>query len=235
MAHHNGTSWINEGNSGTTIVGGSVLNGGTVTSNTLVGSFSPFTIGTTNSAANPLPVIFGDTKAFEKGTGVQIEWTNLTEKDVVSYSVERSINGRDFISISQLGARSNVSDAQSYLSFDGAPSSTNFYRIKVVEADGHIVYSKLMKVDIGKSSKGLVLYPNPVVGNDLSIGFTAARGQYNLSVVNAAGQQIYSQKINHAGGTVSQAITLPSTVKAGVYNMMISGDNYKETKMFFIQ
>jgi len=225
VAHWNGSTWENKGKTTSTA---------TSVTASVASTFSPFTIGS-SSGFNPLPVLFNNVKAYEKGAGVQIEWTNLTEKDVVSYSVERSVNGRDFISISQLSARSNVSDAQSYLSFDGAPSSTNFYRIKVVEADGHIVYSKLMKVDIGKSPKGLILYPNPVVGNDISIGFTAATGQYNLSVVNAAGQQVYSQKISHAGGTVSQAITLPSTIKGGVYNMMISGDNYKETKMFVIQ
>jgi hypothetical protein len=183
-----------------------------------------------------LPVKLSDVRAFGKGTGVQVEWTNLTEKDVLNYIVERSANGRDFATLSQLGSRSNQSDKQSYLSIDAAPlPGTNYYRIKVVEIDGKITYSKLLRVDIGGTIKGIVLYPNPVAGDAVYINFTAAKGQYMLQVFNTAGQQVYSKGVVHPGGSVSQSVELPSSLKTGVYNMVVSGDSYRENKMFIKQ
>ena len=46
---------------------------------------------------------------------------------------------------------------------------------------------------------------------------------------------VYRQQLNHAGGTVAQSVSLPASLKAGVYNVLITGDNYKETKMFVVQ
>jgi hypothetical protein len=208
---------------------------GTIT-RTAVTTFSPFALGSAIDDGNALPVNFSDVKAFEKGTGVQIEWTNLTEKDLVNYVVERSANGRDFTAIAQVAPRSNQADKESYTSFDPSPmAGANFYRIKVLEIDGKVIYSKLLKVDIGRITKGISLYPNPVAGKEVTVGFSAIKGQYTLRIINAAGQELFTQRLSHPGGNISQAVILPSSVRSGIYNMLITGDNYKETKMFVVQ
>lgn len=230
LAHFNGTSWDSHGGtpSGNNTSGSIIRTGVTV--------FSPFALGSTDFTQNPLPVNFSDVKAFEKGTGVQIEWTNLTEKDLVNYIVERSANGRDFTAIAQVAPRSNQADKESYTSFDPSPmAGANFYRIKVLEIDGKVIYSKLLKVDIGRITKGISLYPNPVAGKEVTVGFSAIKGQYTLRVINAAGQEVFTQRLSHPGGNISQAVILPSSVRSGIYNMLITGDNYKESKMFVVQ
>jgi hypothetical protein len=228
VTHWNGSSWDNLGAAG----------GATLTNMTAGGNstFSPFTIGTTNSQLNPLPVSFTDVKAFEKGAGVQVEWTNATESDMSAYVIERSANGIDFTSIGQTAPRSNQFDRVSYTYVDAAPlAGTNFYRVRAIELSGKNVFTKSLRVDIGRSPKGISLYPNPVRGSEITIGFSALKGQYNLNVLNTAGQVVYRQQLNHAGGTVAQSVALPASLKAGVYNLLISGDNFKETKMFVIQ
>ncbi len=236
LANLSGSVWDHVGNgtkqpaSGTYGVGGEGSVG-----NTGVSQFGTFVLGNIAPGENPLPVTFSDVKAYEKGTGVQVEWSNLTEKDVVNYVVERSSNGRDFTPISQHASRSNQNDKQSYTSFDASPvAGSNFYRIRVTEIDGKLVYSKLLRVDLGVAAKGFTLYPNPVVGNELSINFAAIKGQYTLRIINAAGQQVLTQKLSHPGGNFSQSISLPS-VKAGFYTLQVLGDNYKESKIFVIQ
>ncbi len=228
VAHWNGATWENLGAApGAT---------GTNMTASTASSFSPFTIGTSDAGLNGLPVSFTDVKAFERGNGVQIDFTNSTESDMSVYVVERSANGVDFTAIGQLAPRSNQFDRVSYTYIDAAPlAGTNFYRVKAVELTGKNVFSKSLRVDIGRSPKGISLYPNPVRGSEITIGFSALKGQYNLHVVNTAGQVVYRQTLNHAGGTVAQTVSLPAALKAGVYNVLISGDNYKETKTFVIQ
>lgn len=233
LVHFNGTVWDALAGTAGSPVGDNTT--GTIT-RTAVTTFSPFALGSAIDDDNALPVNFSDVKAFEKGTGVQIEWTNLTEKDLVNYIVERSANGRDFTAIAQVAPRSNQADKESYTSFDPSPmAGANFYRIKVLEIDGKVIYSKLLKVDIGRITKGISLYPNPVAGKEVTIGFSAIKGQYTLRIINAAGQELFTQRLSHPGGNVSQAVILPSSVRSGIYNMLITGDNYKESKMFIVQ
>jgi hypothetical protein len=232
VARWNGTAWVNEGRQTTT--GGATS--GTITS-IVVNNFSPFALASSSATENPLPVVFGDVKAYEKNNGVQIEWSNLTEKDVAGYTVERSANGSDFSAIGQQLPTSNQNDRADYDAFDAAPlQGTNYYRIKAVETTGKIVYSKVLSVILGNITQSLRLYPNPVSGNQVTISLSnVRRGQYNLRVVNTAGQDIYKQAITNQGSTTTQTIVLPSSIKPGVYNMIITGSDYRENKMFIVQ
>src|SRR6185503_14650210 len=101
VARLNAGTWVDEGRLTTT---GS-LTAGTVSSALAVTSFgTSFALGS-SATDNPLPVMFNDVKAFEQNRGVRIEWPNLTERDLVSYIVERSVNGVDFSTIAQQSPR----------------------------------------------------------------------------------------------------------------------------------
>ncbi len=233
VAHLLSGTWVNEGRSAST--GGSST--GTVTSQNAVATFSPFALASVSALDNPLPVLFANVKAYEKNGGVQVDWSNLTEKDVASYDVERSGNGTDFASISQQLPTSNQNDKVDYSSFDANPAQgLNYYRIKAQETTGKIVYSKILSVSIGSSNQSLRMYPNPVKGNQITISMNnIKRGQYTLRVINTAGQDIFKQVINNQSSSLTQTLDLPATIKAGVYNLVINGDNYRETKTFIVQ
>jgi len=232
VARLNGGTWANEGRLSTT---GS-LTAGTVTSFLPVTSFgTSFAVGT-SATDNALPVMFNNVKAFEQNRGVRIEWTNLTEKDLISYTVERSVNSVNFSAIDEQSPRTNNNEKESYSADDASPSSgSNYYRIKVLEISGKVMYSKVMKVDIGRSAQGFTLYPNPVKGNQVSLSINNKAGQYTIKVLNTSGQEVYSNRITHQGGSLTQTVELPASVKPGFYNMIVSGDNYREAKMFVVQ
>ena len=225
-------TWVNEEQTNRLVT----PTAGTVTSNTIA-DFSPFALASTSATENPLPVVFGDVKAYEKNNGVQIEWSNLTEKDVAEYTIERSVNGRDFNAISSQLPTSNQDDRADYDAFDANPvQGTNYYRIKAEETTGKIVYSKILSVGIGNDAQGLRLYPNPVKDNQVTISLSnMKRGSYNLRVVNTAGQDVFKKIILNQSSSLTQTLDLPSTIKPGVYNMVITTDGYRETKIFIVQ
>jgi hypothetical protein len=233
VAHFVGGTWINEGRSASTGDNTS----GTVTSQNSVTNFSPFTLASSTILDNPLPVVFANVKAYEKNNGVQIEWSNLTEKDVAGYAIERSSNGSEFSAISQQLPTSNQNDKADYSAFDANPAQgANYYRIKATETTGKVVYSKILSVNMGSGNQGLRLYPNPVKGNQVTISLTnVKRGQYTLRVVNTAGQDIFRQSLNNQSTSLTQTLDLPSTIKAGVYNLVITGSDFRETKTFIVQ
>jgi hypothetical protein len=233
VARYNVSSWANEGQSS---FSGTASGGGTVTSLNNLPSFGSFALGTTNASQNPLPVMFADVKAFQKNSGVEVSWSNLTERDLISYTVERSANGQSFTAFDQRAPKSNANDKESYSSYDATPLvGVNYYRIKALEISGKIVYSKVMKVDLSGKQTGISIYPNPVSGTQLSLSLNVKQGQYTVKVMNGAGQQVYSQRLIHQGGSMTQTVELPSSVKSGIYNMMVTGDNYRESKLFIVQ
>ena len=236
VAHLVGTTWMDEGNQ-TGNIGGNSNAAGTITSSDVITEFSPFALASSSAIDNPLPVVFANVKAYEKNKGVQVEWSNLTEKDVASYTIERSVNGRDFSAIGQQLPASNQNDKADYDAFDATPiAGINYYRIKAEETTGKIVYSKILSVDMDNVTSGLRLYPNPVSGNQVTISLTnVKRGQYSLRVINNAGQNVFKQMITNHGSSLTQTLDLPLSVKPGVYNMVVTGNDYRYNKMFIVQ
>lgn len=236
VARHDGTAWQNAGPVSGGANFGSTLGAGTITSSNVT-SFSPFALATSNASENPLPVLFADVKAYAKNTGVQVEWSNLTEREIVNYEVERSANGIDFTAIDLQLPKSNRDDKASYTYFDAAPvTGSNYYRIRVQEQGGKVIYSKILRVEIGSTKQSFSLYPNPVVGKQLTVSLSGVKqGKYNLEVINAAGQRVFTSTLSNVSTGVTQMIELPATVKPGIYMTIISGDNYRETKQFIVQ
>lgn len=235
VARHDGNRWVNEG--GNLISGASLASGEVRTSNR-VSSYTAFALASSSITDNPLPVLFADVRAYLKNNGVQIEWSNLTERDVIDYQVERSVNGVDFSSINLQLPKSNRDDKASYDYFDASSqSSTNFYRIRVLETNGKPVYSKILRVEISSNKNvGFSLYPNPVTGKQFTVSLSGLdHGRYTLQVFTTAGQRVYNTTINNVGSGVTQMVELPSSIQTGVYTTVISGDNYRESRQVVVK
>lgn len=172
----------------------------------------------------PLPIHFINVKATKKSSGIEVSFSNLTESDVVNYTIERSANGQQYNTVTQLIPAKNNGGRADYRFTDIQPSnSMNYYRIKAVETAGKIMYSPAVKMHIGTLSSGITIYPNPVKGRQLSCqANNLAAGTYKLMVRNAAGQVIAAQDLRHEGGTTGQTVPL-HTSKPGVYYLEIRG------------
>jgi len=229
---HYGTSWDSYGNDGG--------NTGTVSSGSVtwngVSTFSPFSLGSTSASENPLPVKLVNVKAYHTGGRNRIEWTNLTEIDVVAYEVERSLNGTQFTSMASLAARSNANDKESYYEYDVQPAAVTYYRIKVTSRDGEIVYSPIVKVVTNLTvQQDIVLYPNPVTGKQFTIQMNSAAGDYYVKIFSANGQIVKTETLKHPGGAYAKTIELPGQLQAGQYYMQVSGGEKILTSKFIVQ
>ncbi|MBN8674014.1 MAG: T9SS type A sorting domain-containing protein [Chitinophagales bacterium] len=219
------------------VVGGSTPTTGNITK-TGVARFTSFALATipTAGAGNPLPVVFANVKAYTKGTGVQLDWSNMTETDVLNYVVERSSNGVDFTTVASVIAKQNDGGKADYGFYDATPAAVNYYRIQSLEGNNSKKYSVIVKVDMKATKADVVLYPNPVTGNTLSLQATALdKGQYTVRVMSVNGQLLYTKSITHAGGAVTSSVELPSTVKPGMYTLQIAGGTTTINKSFIVR
>ena len=85
---------------------------------------------------------------------------------------------------------------------------------------------------IGDRREGISVYPNPIVGKEVNVILSnIAAGNYAIAMYNSAGQQVMLKNIEHAGGSVTTTVALPSNVPTGIYQLKLTGNgsNYVET------
>lgn len=170
-----------------------------------------------------LPVSFTAVKAAQKNSGINVEWHVATESNTKEYHVEKSVDGRSFSKATTIPAIKNNNSAVSYNWFDAQPNNgSNYYRIKVIAADGDIKYSEVVKLNTGKNSAAISIYPNPSSGNKFNLQLSnTSKGDYALRLYNGAGQTVYSKIITHDGGSATETIQLNSSLPKGVYQLNI--------------
>lgn len=164
----------------------------------------------------PLPVTLLNFTAEEAGKAHLVKWVTSSEINFNRFEVQRSHNGRDFVSIGTSLPMGSASNGASY-SFTVAQPFTgnNFYRLKMVDDDGTIAYSNIVLL---KNSAGLQVsvYPNPT-----------AELLYVKIPVYVNSQPIVANVLDASGKIVAQPILVPgsnnaiqvSKLPAGVYTL----------------
>lgn len=210
---------------------------GTATRNG-VSNFGYFALGNVAPNGSPLPVKFSNIRAYEKMNGIQIDWTSFSETDVDRYMIERSANGSSFSPIGEVIAL-NSSNEIAYGFFDASPlPGISYYRLRNLDIDGKSGYSNIVRVDLRKDIKEIILYPNPARSGGI-ISYSSAnlaRGNYSARIFNAAGQQLLVQQFSHNGGTINQTIQLPASARSGYYTLQLELEGTRLAgKTFMVQ
>jgi hypothetical protein len=206
------------------------------------GLFSPaagvngLSIGGTVSVRVSLPVKFDNVKVSPRGSTMKIEWSNLTESDMISYTIERSANGRNFTGIGEQLALMNNGERADYSFIDNNPvSGINYYRIRSTERSGADKYSIIVKLDTRDRSMQFSVSPNPVTTSQLNCQLTnLPPGKYIIRVFNTTGHEIHNESTNHPGGSASLQIQLPSNIKPGIYMLQLASPDLKLTARFHL-
>lgn len=219
MAQLGVAGWDNHGSSSTS----GTVSSGSITWNSL-SSFGEFALGSTSGATNPLPVKLVNVKAYVVNTVNEIEWTNLTTSGIISYTVQRSLNGQQFSDIGSVPARSQNGGREDYTLTDPQPTSIAYYRILVTETSGKTSYSPIVKVQRSHTVPGISVYPNPVQkGQSVQLQLSGEPGLYTLSLFETSGRLVKNEMIQHRGNTLTKSIELPANLPAGQYFMQLSG------------
>ena len=183
-------------------------------------------------ASGVLPVTIINLKAYQKNTGVQVEWNSQNEQNLNSYEVEKSTNGLTFSKAGTVVA----SGSSSYNWYDANPiNGNNYYRIKIVEKDGSFKYTQVVNVKMGGSKNVFTIVGNPIKNKTVVLQLeNVEKGSYSVILYNNLGQQIINNTIVHAGGSASETIALSNAAK-GSYQLSIVGSKLKETKIIIVE
>jgi hypothetical protein len=167
-----------------------------------------------------LPVSLNNFTANYQNSNVTLNWKLGTSTINTNCTLERSINGVSFSSLSQYN---NLTSTYNYVDNNIAENTTYFYRIKITEANGANTYSNILKVYTGKS-KGIFIGQNPVT-TTLSLG--GLQGKGNINIVDANGKIVIKQNI-----TAQNMIINTNKLTAGIYLVQEFNGEIISTKRF---
>lgn len=184
------------------------------------------------TSGSVLPVSITSLKAIQKATGIQLDWTSQTEFNIARYEIEKSVNGISFNKIGAITGKNAGTLLTPYTWLDANPvAGANYYRIKVLDKNGEVKLTNIVRIQINYASQQIVIYPNPVKGSRLTLELNGLeKGSYNVSLYSNIGQLIYSRLFQHQGGSIAQTIEFDRALKSGVYQLRIANEIKQFTK-----
>ena len=178
----------------------------------------------------PLNFLSFDVKRDDKD--VELKWSTSGEVNVSGFTIERSTDGRHFVSIGTVPA----TDAQGtniYRYIDTDPAAgTNFYRIKETDTDASYSYSVIRNLLIDGNSF-LRIYPNPSTDARVYVDLkTLPADRYNVSLFEVSGALIYSYRSQPEQRLIP--LDLGGRVRKGVYFINITAAGFTARQKIFI-
>jgi hypothetical protein len=179
-----------------------------------------------------LPVTFISFKVAQQNNAVGINWSIASEVNINNYVVEKSTDANTFTEIGNIN--STGSNSYSWLD-EKSTNSDAYYRIKAVENSGLNLYSNVLKINTYSTITDVAIAPNPITNSRFALQLKSiAKDNYSVIIYNSIGQIVYRTAVNHAGGTATESIQLPSSIKKGIYTLSLSSSGLKINKTLFI-
>lgn len=179
-----------------------------------------------------LPVKFLSFVARTEGNNNLLNWITINEVNNAGYGIEKSEDGKHFISIGFAKANANESAAatNSYQFVDPQPfHPVSFYRLKQTDKDGRYSYSEIVSVSRNNQSNWLkAVYPNPVESK-LYLEIESDRPQsVNLRFVNLLGVEQSVAGLSVAKG-VNMLSVETSNLPSGIYILQVTMNEEKKS------
>jgi hypothetical protein len=160
-----------------------------------------------------LPVKLTGFSGTNKNAVNTLQWQTATETSSRHFEIERSADGINFETIGTVAASGSSNSTKSYSFMDTkALQGVNYYRLKQVEINNNIEYSKVITVK-NSGALSITLYPNPISDQLFLNGLDGKNITYRIT--NALGQTVQQ------GNTgLSNRISITS-LKKGIYYIQV--------------
>lgn len=224
VAHYSSVLGLYENQGGIVSASGKT---GTITSTIPLTSFSPITFGS-GSGINPLPIkLLSFHASVNEDKTVLLKWDVATETDNDCFFVQRSSDGIEFQKLCNIKGRGNSITNTSYTFIDKSPlTGISYYRLKQVDFDGTVNWSKTIFVEEKEEKEKMVLYPNPLPSKERLFlsAYTKEEKYLQIDFLDETGNKVRSVLIHLKNGStclevIKDRILFPS----GKYTAIIKG------------
>jgi Secretion system C-terminal sorting domain len=202
-----------------------------------VTGFSGFYLHTTLTNA-PLPIIVNYLTGRRQGSNHLLNWkVTCTTSPRATMTLERSSDSRNYSGLYTITADA-VRCQQPFDYTDANPlKGMNYYRLKIVDADGKITYSTTVALlNAVKGFDIISIAPNPVVTDKFNLNVTSAQaGKMEISIFDMQGRLVNRQTLSLIAGYNSMPVNV-ANLAPGTYTIKGSmGDDQSKVIRFVKQ
>jgi hypothetical protein len=175
-----------------------------------------------------LPVTLSEFDAKAENCVSVIKWKTSNETNLNKFEIETSSDGLVFLVAGTVKPSASSSIGQYQFSWN-QPTGKAYYRLKMIDNDGSITYSKIIPItsDCNDKKKFVQLYPNPVNATQLlKVNITGYDKAIRGDLYSAAGQFIKSFILKNGGNELSV-----ENLSQGFYTLKVS-ENGTQTEVF---
>lgn len=173
-----------------------------------------------NTTSSTPALLLGFSGSFNNNA-IQLKWTMENETNCKWFVIERSGEGGGFDSINVVAGINNANETD-YNFTDLQPlKGGNYYRLRQVDRDGVVKYSKVVSLYNTNVSAKVQVFPNPATA---TINYTVpatAPGQVTVQICNLAGVVIMTRQQQVVAGSNQESIAI-SGLQNGNYFLKIS-------------
>ena len=178
-----------------------------------------------------MPVTYSYIKVYPAPEqGIQLEWQTTNEVNNNYFDVERSADGRSFKKVGNAISQpvsTKDSGLKTYRFTDAwAPEGLSYYRLKQVDLDGTVDYSKILSVSLGEGAdrKTITISPNPVQNKVKIELISAPQGDFVVEIIDTNGRSHRSVRgHNEAEGFRYELDT--HSLSSGLYLLSVRIEN----------
>jgi hypothetical protein len=181
---------------------------------------------------SPLPVMLQSFDVVCTNGESVVSWTTATEQNNDFFTVERSADGSVYYPIAVISGSGNSNVPISYTYTDASPlQGSSYYRLRQTDHNGvEEVFPATSYKGCNTSGNSVYAYSSSEKEAAIEISSLGA-GDYQISVISALGQNVYSTRIVTGEGFNRKTLDLASC-NSGVY--FITVENATELKSFKI-
>lgn len=198
------------------------------------GANCTFDISATNTVPLPVKLTHFDALYNKHSNNVDINWITESEINNDYFTIEKSVDGKNFEVVGIVDGAGNTSSVKSYQAIDEKPIiGTSYYRLKQTDFDGQFEYSNLVPVKIEGTITNPTVYPNPVT-NDGILEFNAsAASSTTITIYDVSGRIAYSNQLQTNKG-FNHLILPTSALSNGMYFIHLN-NGVESTNLKFIK
>ena len=161
-----------------------------------------------------------------------LQWQTAYETNTANFSIEYSIDGTSFSNIGIVSASVNSNSIKNYSFTHTNPKiGTNYYRLKMMDADGKFTYSSAVVVRMNSKQTQLLIHPNPtkdfVIVEHPNIDHPA-----QIKLLDMTGKTIQTIAVKQ---NASQTICNIRGLSVGSYQVIWVDGTQKQVKQLMIQ
>jgi hypothetical protein len=180
-----------------------------------------FTIGSINITQTPLPITLESFTGKLLDADAHLRWTTVSELNNDFFTIERSLNGKDFIAVGELDGGGTTQVRQSYEYIDPfIPYGKIYYRLRQTDFDKTSSYSNVIVLENKPSGLKLIALPNPLSQNQpLTLRVTRSEPvdleNTKVTVADLTGKRIEVNPAYDESGQIQLTFNKPLT--SGIY------------------